>query len=164
MEAPDLFDELQRLLTGRVCVLGIGNRLRRDDGCGSLVAEHLAEQDGVLAIDAGAVPENHLERVARLEPDTVLFIDAVDFGGAPGEVRILEAEQVVHGGLSTHAVSLSMAADYLTARTRARFALVAIQPADFSDGQGLSAEVAQAARSLGGGLALLCGGDAKCRS
>ncbi len=164
MKVLGLFDELKRLMTGHVCVLGIGNRRRRDDGCGSLVAEYLARQDGVLAIDAGASPENYLERVARLEPDTVLFIDAVDFGGAPGEVRILEAEQVAHGGLSTHAVSLSMAADYLTARTRARLALVAIQPADLGDGEGLGVEVAQAARSLQSALARLCGGDAQCRS
>jgi len=149
--------ELSRLVEGRVCVLGVGNRQRRDDGCGSLIAEYLAEQTAMMAIDAGVVPENYLEKIARLEPDTVLIVDAVDFGGAPGEFRILEPEQVKHAGLSTHALSLRMAADFLFARTKASVAFVSIQPADLGDGVGLSAEVAHAVHSIQSLLVAVCG-------
>ena len=64
--------QLERLVAGRVCILGVGNRYRRDDGAGSLVAEHLAGRTDALIVDAGAVPENYLEKVARWRPDVIL--------------------------------------------------------------------------------------------
>ena len=135
---------LRRLLAGRVCILGVGNRARGDDGAGSLVAERLAGRTDALVIDAGAVPENYLEKVARWRPDTILFVDAVDFGGAPGDLRILAPEAVGPAGLSSHALSLRMGTDYLKARTQAYLALLAIQPADVRLGAKLSKQVAQA--------------------
>lgn len=135
---------LKGLLSGRVCVLGVGNRERCDDGAGSFVAERLGGRTGVLSIDAGAVPENYLEKVARSIPDTVLILDAVDFGGTAGEIRFLEPGSIALSGLSTHALSLQMTADYLKARTRARLAVLAIQPANVGYGTQLSDEVSRA--------------------
>ncbi len=140
--------QLQRLLSGQVCVLGVGNRYRRDDGAGSLVAERLVGRTGALSIDAGAVPENYLEKVARSHPDTILIVDAADFGGAPGHLRILDPEAVGSAGLSTHALSLQMTAEFLKSRTGARLAIVAIQPADIGLGTELSDEVSEAVRLL----------------
>ncbi len=135
---------LKRLMKGRVVVLGVGNRCRRDDGAGSLLAEQLDGRTGVQAIDAGAVPENYLEKVARSHPDTVLIIDAVDFGGTPGDLRILEPELIRPSGISTHGLSLQITADFLKARTQARLAVVAMQPADIGMGTELSEEVSLA--------------------
>ena len=136
--------QLRQVLQGRVCVLGVGNRDRRDDGAGSVVAEHLAGRTAARVIDAGTVPENRLEQVARLQPDTVLILDACDFGGSPGDVRILDPMDLHSSGISTHSLSLQMAAGFLMARTQARLALLAIQPADIGAGPGLSAPVAGA--------------------
>lgn len=139
---------LKRVLEGRVVVLGVGNRCRRDDGAGSLLAEQLDGQTGLEAIDAGAVPENYLEKVARLQPDTILILDAADFGGAPGDLRILEPELVGPSGVSTHVLSLQIIADFLKARTQARLAVLAIQPADIGLGTELSEEVSRAINLL----------------
>ncbi len=135
---------LKRLMKGRVVVLGVGNRFRRDDGAGSLLAERLEGQTNVYAIDAGAVPENYLEKVARSRPDTILILDAVDFGGAPGDLRILEPQLVGPSGVSSHALSLQITADFLKARTQARLAVLAIQPADIGLGTELSEEGSRA--------------------
>lgn len=140
-----LSHELECQLVGRVCVLGVGNRCRRDDAVGSLLAERLAGRTGAFTIDAGAVPENYLEKVARTRPDTILIVDAVDFGGAPGDVRLIEPERVGSSGLSTHALSLRMATDFLRARTQARLVLLAIQPGDVRLGTGLSEALSEAA-------------------
>lgn len=105
------------------------------------MAEHLADAMGSWAIDAGSVPENHLEKAVRLEPDTILIIDAVDFGGTPGEARLLDADVITTGGLSTHALSLGMATEYFMARTNARLAFLAIQPASLKHGEALSTEI-----------------------
>ena len=99
-------------------------------------------------IDAGAVPENYLEKVARSRPDTILIADAVDFGGAPGDLRILEPEVLGSAGVSTHGLSLRMTADFLKARTLARLAVLAIQPAEIGPGSELSPAVSEAVRML----------------
>ncbi len=135
-------------LSGRVCLLGVGNRDRRDDGVGSLIAERLAKKCRALAIDAGSVPENYLENVARSCPDTVLIIDAMDFGGCPGECRLFDPDSIGPAGLSCHALSLGMTAEYLAARTQARLVLLAIQPADVRSGGVLSIAVARAAERV----------------
>lgn len=140
--------QLKRTFDGRVCVLGVGNRYRRDDGAGSLVAEQLVGRTDARSIDAGAVPENYLEQVARSHPDTILILDAFDFGGVPGDFRILDPEMVGSSGLSTHALSLKMTVDFLRARTQARLALLAIQPADIGFGTELSEHVSQAVELL----------------
>ena len=84
--------------------------------------------------------------MARSNPDTVLIVDAVDFDGPPGEARLLEPTSITAGGLSTHASSLQMVADYLKARAGARSLLLAIQPADVSPGEGLTEPVSRTMR------------------
>ena len=145
---PGLEQQLAHFLKGRICMLGIGDRYWRDDGVGSLIAEALQPCPEFEAIDAGCVPENYLERGAGKNPDAILMIDATDFGGTPGEVRLLETDNIAQSGLSTHAGSMHMLASYLQARTGAQIALLAIQPADSSAGEDLSLEVSRTALFL----------------
>ena len=155
--APGFEQQLAHFLKGQVCILGIGNRHWRDDGVGSRIAEALRPCLEFEAIDSGCVPENYLERVAGVNPDCILMIDATDFGGTPGDVRLLETENIAQSGLSTHAGSLHMLALYLQARTGARISLLAIQPADSSAGEGLSPEVTATAQYLQETLPVMVG-------
>ncbi len=139
---------LSRFLTGRVCLLGIGNRMWRDDGVGSLTVEALQDHLDLDTVDGGMVPENYLETVVGYEPDTILIIDAVDFDGRPGELRLLEPGQLAGSGLSTHAGSPATLAQYLELRCGARVGLLAIQPGDTNQGSRLSPEVAATMRDL----------------
>ncbi len=141
-------ERLEELVFGRVCVVGIGNRLAHDDGAGCAVAERLAGRVAGRVIDAGVAPENHLEPIVRAEPDTILLVDAVDFGGEPGGVRVLDPKETAAGGLSTHATSLGMVREYLSARSEARVLLVGIQPGRLGLGGGLSPEVARSVEAV----------------
>ena len=141
-------DQIVHFLDGRICLLGIGNRYWRDDGAGSVLAEALQACPEFDAIDAGFVPENFLEVVASKKPDRILFIDATDFGGTAGQVRLLFPDNVAPSGLSTHAGSLKMLAEYLQTRTHAQVALLAIQPADTAAGENLSPEVSHTVKVL----------------
>jgi hydrogenase 3 maturation protease len=134
-------DQLSEFVHGRTCVLGIGNRLWRDDGVGSHFAEALQPCPGLDVIDAGFIPENHLESVVNTRPDCILMIDATDFGGSPGDARLLYPEKIAGTCLSTHAGSLQMLAKYLHARTEAAIAVLGIQPADTRAGEKLSKSV-----------------------
>jgi hydrogenase 3 maturation protease len=133
---------LKSILKGRVTILGFGNRLWRDDGAGSVLAERLAVANPEAAIfDGGMAPENYLEKVVFEKPDMILMIDATDFGGEPGEARLFLGDGLAFTGVSTHAGSPHMLAAYLEARTGAVVKLLAIQPGDSSEGGGLSPEV-----------------------
>lgn len=147
--------DLRKCLMGRVCVLGIGNRDRGDDGAGSCVAERLAKRTNGMVLDAGAVPENYLERAVRMLPDTILLVDAVDFGGSPGEIRVLDPGQTMPSGLSTHALSMNMTAEFLEARSPARVLLLAVQPESLGWKSRMSVAVEQAVAEMVEALAAL---------
>ncbi len=132
-------------LGGVRAILGIGNRLWRDDGVGSVLAERLKAANPEAPIfDGGMAPENYLEKVAAARPEHILLIDAADFGGEPGEWRLFSGEELAFTGVSTHAGSPRMLAAYLEERTGARVELLAIQPADAGEGSELSPKVAAA--------------------
>jgi hydrogenase maturation protease HycI len=130
--------ELAGLLQGRVCIVGVGNRHRGDDGAGPHVIDARREGTRGVWIDAATAPENFLEPIARSNPDTVLLVDAVAFGGSPGECRLMEAAVMDMVALSTHAGSLGMLSEYLSARTGAHVRVVGIQPERIDARTGLS--------------------------
>jgi len=151
-----LKNQLANFIDGRVCLLGIGNRYHHDDAIGPYLAEAIETRPDYDVIDAGIMPEDYVETAARKHPETILMIDATDFGGEPGEVRLLFPENVAYSGVSTHSGSLRMLAEYMHARTHARVALLAVQPADTSDGKGLSPRVAETLDDLLDNLPDIC--------
>jgi len=151
-----LEDQLNSFIDGNVCLMGIGNRHWHDDGVGSYIAEALEPCPGFDAVDAGFIPENHLEKVADNHPDTILMIDATDFGGEPGQARLIFPDKIAYSGVSTHAGSLRMLAEYMSARTHAHVGLLAIQPADTSAGESLSPVVSETLKDLLENLPAVC--------
>lgn len=149
-------EQLSSFINGHVCLLGIGNRHWHDGGVGSYVAEALQACPGLDVIDAGLTPENYLEAVASKHPDSILMVDATDFGGEPGQVQLIYPDKVAYSGVSTHAGSLRMLAEYMSARTHAPVALLAIQPLDTSEGDSLSPEVAHTLDDLLDSLPAIC--------
>ncbi len=75
-----------------------------------------------------------------------MFLDAVDFGGCPGSVVWLEAEEICarYPQVSTHGLSLGAWARWIEAGGVRRVGLLGIQPESFRSGEGLSAPVAAA--------------------
>jgi hydrogenase maturation protease HycI len=139
---------LRSLLEGRVCIVGVGNRQRGDDGAGPRVIDARPPGTRHTWLDAGVAPENFLEPIARVNPDTVLIVDAVAFGGLPGELRLMEADAMDAACLSTHAVALGTLTAYLSARTGARILLMAIQPETIDAREGLSQPVEKSVLEL----------------
>ncbi|MGB5487680.1 MAG: hydrogenase maturation protease, partial [Lysobacterales bacterium] len=103
-----LKDQLTHFIDGRVCLMGIGNRYHHDDAVGPYLAEAMEHRPDYDVIDAGVIPEDYIETTAQKHPDTILMVDATDFGGEPGEVRLLYPESVAYSGVSTHAGSLRL--------------------------------------------------------
>ena len=138
----------QRLLKGRVVIVGIGHPLRGDDALGPCLVKRLEGQIDALCIDAASAPENYLGKIIKASPDVVLFIDAVDFSREPGYYQILEQEEILKTGLTTHDLSPRMLIEYLTKETQARIYLLGVQPKDLGLGQEISPVVQKALSEL----------------
>ena len=137
-----------RLLKGKVVIVGIGHPLRGDDALGPCLVKRLEGHLDALCIDAGSAPENYLGKIIKASPDVVLFIDAVDFNKEPGYYKILEKEEILKTGFTTHDLSPRMLIEYLTGETQARIYLLGVQPKDLRMGQELSAPVQKALNEL----------------
>lgn len=139
-----MLDHLKAHLKGKVVILGIGNTLRSDDGVGSLLANRIKDKVPFIVYDSGPSPENYLEKIIRDNPNTVVIIDAVDFGGRPAEFRVIEAEDLKTVNLfSTHNASVSLLINYLQDRIRADIIILIIQPKLLVLGEELSSELAE---------------------
>jgi len=142
--------KLSDLLKGKkVAIVGVGNRLRGDDGVGSVIAEQLQSLVGekVLIIDAETVPENYLGVLLDAKPEIVLFVDAVDFGGEVGNWTLVPLSVLADKIPSTHTVSLKLLGQILESNGIESW-LLAIQPNQFGFGLAMSEPVASTAQSL----------------
>ena len=141
MSKTQLQSQLQEKLTGKVVVLCVGSRSRGDDIFGPLVARQLSSKVSTEVFDAENVPENYLGKIAKLKPDTVLLVDAAHFEGEPGEVRLLDPQELQESSFSTHSASLKLIEDYFQAECNAKVFMLAAQPKHVSFGVPPSPEI-----------------------
>lgn len=137
-----------------VLILGLGNPFRGDDGVGRVLARRLRE----AAWPGVAVREESGEGAALMEAwkdaDSVIIVDAVQSGDAPGTIHRLDARaQSVPAKFfhySTHAFSVAEAVELARALNQLppRLILYGIEGRDFSAGETISPEVAAAMDDL----------------
>jgi len=145
----NMLDHLKSHLKGKVVVLGIGNTLRSDDGAGSILVSRLKQRSPFLIFDSGPSPENYLGKIIREKPDTIVIIDAADFGGKPGEFTLIEGESVKTTNLfSTHNASISLTTNYLQSNLKVDIIILVIQPESIIFGDTVSLEVERTIEKL----------------
>jgi hydrogenase 3 maturation protease len=127
-------------------VVGVGSSLRSDDVAGVRIAERVRELalPDVYAVIGHTAPENVTGEIRAFAPSHVLFVDAADFGAAPGSIRLFESADI--GGMtsSTHTLPLHVIADYLTHELGCRVVFLGLQPKSVAFGDAVSNEVAAA--------------------
>ena len=139
---------LSDALKGKVVLAGVGTLGRGDDGAGCVLARLLQDRGAMTALDCGDRPEDFTYDVALAAPSTVLIADALDMGAHPGDVALLEADDLPESGMDTHRASLRTLMEYLELRTGARVLLVGIQPASLAGGVRLSPPVARSVANI----------------
>ena len=128
-------------------VVCVGNRWRCDDGAGLHVARRLRAL-GVEALEQEGEPAGLID--AFEGADSLVVVDAVSSGSAPGTVHRLEAgEQPLPSelfGASTHLLGLAEAIELARAlgRLPAQVVVYGIEGAVFDAGDRLSPAVAEA--------------------
>ena len=135
------------MIMKKISVIGIGNPLKTDDGLGIYLLEKCIERkkefsERITFIDGGTGGMNLIHTFS--DYDIIIIVDAVNFGGQPGEVKWFKPEEVdstkLSLGFSIHEtdflkiIQLSKSID----KTPKSFFIFGIQPADISPGKWLS--------------------------
>ena len=118
----------------RVCMIGTGSERRGDDIAGLDVARGLLHclcehpDTPFMVIDAGAQPENHLDKIREFDPDFILMVDSADFHAEPGKVSWVSWETGRGFDAAPHTPRTVTFARYLHEEVSCPVALIAIQP------------------------------------
>lgn len=154
--------ELTKWFTGaqKVVIAGIGNPIRMDDFVGVKIAQDLRGKvsSNVVLIECETVPESFIQQIVDFNPTHVLLIDAAGLGLEPGESRLVKPEQLTTSpAFSTHMLPLRIFCGYISDATKAKIALLLIEPKKTEFGEELSTEVEAAARNISRNLLELLG-------
>lgn len=144
MNFTHLTDELSKYERNKIVFVGLGNELRADDGAGLELIERLRSKKefyGSHFITAGRSPENYLESILNSNPQVVIFIDAAEWDGSPGEIKIFNDDEISKTEFSTHTFSITMIKDFLLKNQQMDFMFVGIKPFSTSFKEGLSEPV-----------------------
>jgi len=145
--------ELNDLLTfsdkNLLLIITIGNSYRSDDGVGPYIAQKISKyKKNFTVLNAEDQPESIVDRAVRLKPGRVVIIDAADFGGMPGEIRLIEKKDIPDTSLSTHSFSPNIIAAIIEEDTGADVHFLGIQPESIQLREGLSEPVKKAAKRI----------------
>jgi hydrogenase 3 maturation protease len=136
--------------------VGIGSELNSDDAAGvaavRLLRPLFARAQNVLVVEAGPVAENAAGSLRRFQPDGVILLDAAWFGGRPGEIRGLDWRAAEGFSASTHALPLSVLAQYLETELGCQVFLIGVQVERVTFDLPMTRAVAGAVRKLARGL------------
>jgi hydrogenase maturation protease len=156
---PNLREQLEQRLQGRVSLMGLGNADYGDDSFGVRLAEELLESvlpQGWRVVVAGNTPERFIGSVADQGCDHLVFLDAVEFGGAPGSAVFLDAQEMTarFPQISTHKISLGLLAKWAEANGTTKAWLLGVQPESLRPGQPLTPTMRRTLEAL---REMLCG-------
>lgn len=133
----------------KLIVLGVGNKLKSDDGVGPFIIRKLKEENienkNLLFIDAETVPENFTGKIRKENPTHLIIVDACLMDSQPGDIQIVNKYEFANIGISTHSMSLSFFVRYLEKDTDFRIIFVGIEPETMEWGEKPTPEVEKAA-------------------
>lgn len=132
---------------GNVVIVVLGNELRGDDGAGILFGNLLGEQTSLNVVNGGDAPENFTGIIVEKCPDIVLIVDAMNFNGKPGDIKLVSGENLEKDSVSTHG-SLRLFVDYLEKMTGAQILVLGFQPFSTGLGEKISPEVSESVRKI----------------
>ncbi len=135
----------------KTVVVGLGNLLCRDEGIGVHVLERL-EKEGGLPDEVGVIcgETGGLALLPALtEASAIVFVDAADFDGKPGDIRVFREDGIQkerNTPLSVHHVGLHDLVSLLALENpfRPEIVVVGIKPKDLRVGLEISSEVEEA--------------------
>ena len=151
MNFTQLINRLSKYRNDKIVFVGLGNELRGDDLAGLVFIDTLKTKtvfNKSKFIIAGKNPENYLQEILGSNPEAVVFIDAADWGGEPGDISFLEADSIASGDFSTHAYSIKLLEQFLSLNRQMDFVYIGIQPKNTDFGKEITLEVNHAIKEF----------------
>ncbi len=139
-----MIEELTRRVENKkVLLLGVGNRLRGDEGLGCFLGNRLKGKVNIPLIDGGTLPEKHLGLLEASHPDLVLVAVAADVpDAASGDITLVELEQLQMMNVKTRSADLSLLFRFIPRKSRPDVLLITVQPDnELQDRKGVSDSV-----------------------
>ena len=128
----------------KVVLAGVGNPIRMDDYVGVRVVQDLQGRvsENVHLIECETVPENFIPQIIDFSPTHVLLIDAALLELKPGSYTLLEPKRLTtFPAFSTHMLPLRIFCETLEETTKAKIALLLVEPEKTDFGEGLTPSV-----------------------
>lgn len=134
----------------RVVLMGVGNPMRGDDGVGVAIIQRLQENPipGVMLLNTETVPESYIGKVESHRPTHVLLVDAANFGGRPGDTRLIDSQHIGGQAVSTHSLPLTIFITYIEKSLGIKVLLLGVQPKTVAFGEGMTPELAEASKRI----------------
>ncbi len=146
-----LINRLSNYVKDKIVFVGLGNETRGDDLAGLLFIDSLKKSNFFSEskfIIAGKNPENYLQETLDYKPEVVVFVDAADWGGRPGEISFLESDSISNIDFSTHTFSIKLVEQYLLLSKQMDFVYIGIQPGTTEFGKEISFQVSQSIKKF----------------
>jgi len=145
-EIRDLFTPSNK---GPLLIIAIGNSFRSDDGVGVYIARQIKKcKKNFIILNARNKPESVIDKAVQIKPDKVIIVDAANFGGMAGEIRLIEKNNIPDTTLSTHSFPLNIIGRIIEEDTGADVSFLGIQPKSVQLAKGLSKPVKRAAEKI----------------
>jgi len=142
-------DKLKDFINQNTVIMGIGSELKSDDRVGVYIADSLSRIGYYHVIVAGQTPEHWMGYIANKDYRRVLIVDAVVFGGNPGEIRIFGIDEISERFGLTHSSSLHLFCDFLAKEGSVEsVSVLAIEPDSLELGTELTPLVGEAADKI----------------
>ncbi|MCX7995529.1 MAG: hydrogenase maturation peptidase HycI [candidate division WOR-3 bacterium] len=138
----------------KICILGVGNTQKGDDGAGPGVIKILQKSlkkenlNNLKLIDCGEIPENFTGDIRKFKPDLTIIIDACISGRKPGAVYIVNPEKIQPQDFSTHRLPLSMFVKFLEETIPTKVIVIGVEPKNINYGDEISSEVNKAIEEI----------------
>lgn len=135
------------MISNSIGIIGVGNPLRKDDGIGIVLLDYIRKEserlpETVSFVDGGTGGMNLLHLLNRF--DLVIFLDAVNFNGVPGETRFFSFDEIISqkeiSMVSTHNADIFQIIKLSQELKECpdQIFVFGVQPADVSFGEGLT--------------------------
>lgn len=136
----------------RIAMVGVGSELNGDDAAGLWVVRELkarlTTRPYFMPVEAGVMPENCAGALRRFNADLVILVDAADFKGQAGEIRLLDTDSIHGFSASTHTFPLTMAANYIQQEFQCEIIIMGIQPESLEFAAPLTLNVERAVEEI----------------
>ena len=148
----ELLETIERSLEPPLAIVGLGNKLKGDDGVGVYIAEKLKNLGHANIILAYSSLESYAYKLVELNSKTIVLIDAIEAGLEPGSIVFGDAKSIVNeiSPVTTHTIPLPLIMKIVEneLKRHVKWLIIGIQVRDTTIGKPMSIEVIRSADIL----------------